>query len=185
MWLIETLLKDIKIFQVDFYNDNRGYFSEIYQKSRYEKLGVKDNFVQENHSRSHKNVLRGLHFQFKKPQSQLITIIRGKVFYAFVDVRPNSLNFKKSSTFVLEENKINQVYTPPGYAGGFLVLSDFADVHYKVSQNYDNLDEGGICWNDSDLKIKWPTLNPILNERDVCLPCISEIKFSDLPIVNS
>ena len=181
MKLIETLLNDVKIFQIDFFNDSRGFFSEIYQKKRYKNFGILDDFVQENHSRSKKNVLRGLHFQCKKPQSQLISIIRGRVFYAFVDVRPSSKNFKKFGTYIFEENKINQIYTPPGYAGGFLVLSKFADIHYKVSENYDKHDEGGVIWNDNDLNIEWPVLNPKMNERDKSLPSLSQIKISNFP----
>ena len=179
------LLNSIIPLHIDVYNDTRGFFSEIYQKNKYHNHGIKDYFVQDNHSRSKKNILRGLHYQIKKPQSQLVTILNGKVFYVCVDLRINSPNFKKHCTIILEEKKINQLYVSKGFASGFFVLSSYADVHYKVSQEYDKDDEAGINWADEELSINWPNLNPILNERDKLYPKLSRVDKKNLPLVKN
>ena len=148
------------------YQDERGFFLETYHESRYREVGIQDHFVQDNQSRSQKNVLRGLHFNKNKPQAQLVTIMRGHIFDVVVDIRPKSSTYGKWFGAELSEDGVRQIYMAPGFAHGFCVLSDFADLHYKVSQYYDSKDDGGLMWNDLQIQIDWPIRNPIISEKD-------------------
>lgn len=148
------------------YSDDRGFFLEIFSDDQYQNLGIRDNFVQENHSRSTQNVLRGLHFNKKKPQAQLVSIISGAVFDVVVDIRPESITYGEWFGVELREDGIKQIYMPPGFAHGFCVLSSSADLHYKVSQYYNPEDDGGLKWDDSSLGINWPITSPILSTKD-------------------
>lgn len=144
-------------------------------------MGIKDNFVQDNHSRSFKNVLRGIHFQIQNPQAQLVTVMHGKIFDVVVDLRLDSRTFGKWFGVELGENKPCQIYTPPGFAHGFCVLSDFVDLHYKVSREYCENDEGGLNWNDPELAIKWPLKTPLVSCRDENYPFLKSLSIKDLP----
>lgn len=167
MNVIKTSLNDCVIIEPEVYGDERGFFLETFHSSGYKKLaGINLPFVQDNHSRSSKKVLRGLHFQKKKPQGKLVRVVRGKVFDVAVDIRRDSITFGKWEGVILSEENKKQLWVPPGFAHGFLVLSDIADFEYKCTDYYDPSDEGSILWNDPDLDIKWPLNHPILSNKD-------------------
>jgi len=178
MKVIKTPLEGFLIIEPDVYEDDRGFFLETYQEERYHKSGITDKFVQENHSRSAKGVLRGMHFQIKKPQAQLVTVIQGTIFDAVVDIRKKSKTFGKWHGIKLNaDSKKRQVYMAPGFAHGFCVLSDFADLHYKVSGKYNPHDEGGLYWNDPQVGVKWPGSTFRIKQRDKNFPFLEEIDF--------
>jgi dTDP-4-dehydrorhamnose 3,5-epimerase len=159
-------LEGILLIEPKLYPDERGFFLESFKKEKYQDLGIFEEFVQENHSRSHKNVLRGMHFTKNKPQAQIVTVIRGRVFDVVVDIRKNSSTFGQWFGTELSSEGIRQIYMPHGFAHGFCVLSDCVDLHYKVSQRYDSTDNGGLIWNDDQIKIDWPIKNPIISLKD-------------------
>jgi dTDP-4-dehydrorhamnose 3,5-epimerase len=159
-------LNGILLIEPAVFKDDRGFFLENYQELNYKRIGVTENFVQDNHSRSKRNVLRGLHFTKNKPQAQLLTVIRGKIFDVVVDIRKDSETFGKWFGIELSDAGPRQIYMAHGFAHGFCVLSDYADLHYKVSQHYEPDDEGGLLWNDPDISIEWPINNPIVSSRD-------------------
>jgi len=167
MKTFETKLEGCFEIEPKVFGDSRGFFLESFQKNRYQELlGIDKEFVQDNHSRSSRNVLRGIHSQLKKPQGKLVRVVRGEVFDVAVDLRPNSGSFGKwHSTILSEENK-KQFWVPPGFGHAFLVLSDFADFEYKCTDYYDPEDEFSILWDDPDLGIGWPIKNPLLSSKD-------------------
>lgn len=146
--------------------DSRGFFLETFEEAEYRKLGITEKFVQDNHSRSMKNVLRGLHYTKRRAQAQIVTVMRGRIFDVVVDIRRGSPTFGKWHGAELCDEGPRQVYMPHGFAHGFCVLSDYADLHYKVSQRYDPDDEAGLVWNDSDVEIDWPLKEPLVSQRD-------------------
>ncbi len=162
------------------FEDERGFFMETYSYREFEKAGITEKFVQDNHSKSMKGVLRGLHFQIKPfAQSKLVRCVKGEIFDVAVDLRKGSPTFKKwFGIFLSEENK-KILYIPKGFAHGFVVLSDVAEVEYKVDNFYSREHERGIIWNDPDLGINWPVEKPILSEKDKILPRLSELKVED------
>jgi len=167
MEVIQTEIPDVKIVQPKVYGDDRGFFLETFEQKRYqEMLGINLNFVQDNHSRSQKDVLRGLHFQTKNPQGKLVRVVRGKVFDVAVDIRKDSKTYGKWISVVLSEDNKTQLWIPPGLAHGFLVLSDIADFEYKCTNYYDPTSEACLLWNDPTVNIKWGISNPILSEKD-------------------
>jgi len=166
MKIYETPLIGFKIIEPDLFQDDRGFFLECYNYNRYKKHGINDIFLQENHSRSKQNVLRGMHYQIHHPQAQIVTVMRGHIFDVVIDLRPNSKTFGNWHGVELNEDGPRQVYMAPGFAHGFVVLSDWADMHYNVSAHYDPSDEGGVLWNDPDISIQWPVTNPILSLKD-------------------
>ena len=177
MKVVKTKLKDCVVIEPKVFGDERGFFLETFQLSRYaEEAGITLPFVQDNHSRSSKGVLRGLHFQIKKPQGKLVRVVKGEVYDIAVDIRPHSNTFGQWEGVILSEENKKQLWVPPGFAHGFLVLSDVADFEYKCTDYYDPSDEGSILWSDPDLKIDWPILNPILSEKDSLAPCLKDIK---------
>lgn len=159
-------LEGVLLIEPTLYGDSRGFFLESYQQDRYHAVGIREEFVQDNHSRSAKNVLRGMHFTKNIPQAQILTVMRGKIFDVVVDVRKSSPTFGKWFGTELSDSGLRQIYMPHGFAHGFCVLSDFADLHYKVSAKYDPKDEGGLLWNDPEVGIEWPLNNPSVSERD-------------------
>jgi len=173
-------LDGILLIEPIFYQDERGFFMESFQKERYAEVGITEEFVQDNHSRSVKNVLRGLHFTRKKPQSQIVTVMRGKIFDVVVDIRVNSPTFGKWFGIELSDGGQRQIYMPHGFAHGFCVLSDWADLHYKVSQKYDPTDEGGLNWNDPEIKIQWPLKEIVMSNRDKGHPYLTQLNPSRL-----
>ena len=183
MRIEQTALPGLFLIAPRCFVDERGFFLESYQQLRYRAAGVVDDFVQDNHSRSAKNVLRGLHFQVKHPQAQIVTVMRGRIFDVAVDLRPDSPTFGRWFGAELSDDGSRQVYMAPGFAHGFCVLSDVADLHYKVSRNYDHADEGGLCWNDPDIGIRWPVAAPRVSARDSAFPRLRQLDRSVLPHV--
>ena len=167
MNIVKTSLNDCVIIEPKVFGDERGFFLETFHLHRYNELaGIDLSFIQDNHSRSSKKVLRGLHFQKKKPQGKLVRVVRGEVFDVAVDIRRESTTFGRWEGVILSEENKKQFWVPPGFAHGFLVLSDVADFEYKCTDYYDPSDEGSILWSDPDLDIKWPLNNPILSDKD-------------------
>lgn len=169
------------VIEPDRFADSRGHFLESYQRERYAGAGIADDFVQDNVSRSVKHVLRGLHFQVRRPQAQLVTVTRGRVFDVAVDLRSGSPSFGRWFGAVLSEDGPRQLYMAPGFAHGFCVLSDGADLHYKVSRIYDPHDDGGLLWSDPDLAIDWPVGAPLVSARDAGFPPLRDLKPAQLP----
>lgn len=175
MKIIARPLAGIMVLEPERFSDNRGFFLESFELERYRAIGVTENFVQDNHSRSLRNVLRGLHFTRIKPQAQIVTVIRGRIFDVVVDVRRASPTFGKWFGTELCDEGPRQIYMAPGFAHGFCVLSEYADLHYKVSQRYDPTDDAGLFWNDPGVGIKWPVDAPIVSDRDNTHPRIGSI----------
>lgn len=183
MKIISTSLDGLLLIEPKFFQDDRGFFLESYQLGRYRNAGIRDDFVQDNQSRSAKGVLRGLHFQVKRPQAQMVTVMRGRIFDVAVDLRLTSRTFKQWFGVELSDAGPRQLYMAPGFAHGFCVLSDYADLHYKVSRIYDHSDEGGLLWNDPDIGICWPINAPSLSLRDAAYPELKDIGVDLLPHV--
>jgi dTDP-4-dehydrorhamnose 3,5-epimerase len=181
MNVTETGLAGLKVIAPRYFRDERGYFLESFCKPRYRDAGIADDFVQENHSRSNKGILRGLHFQVRRPQAQLVTVMRGTVFDVAVDLRPGSKTFAQWFGAELSDEGACQMYMAPGFAHGFCVLSDVADLHYMVGRVYDHSDEGGLLWNDPDIGIRWPVAAPLVSARDAAYPKLRELGPEKLP----
>jgi len=172
MNVLKTKLHDCVIIEPKVFGDERGFFLETFQAERYAELaGITLPFVQDNYSRSLKAVLRGLHYQKTKPQGKLVRVVRGEVYDVAVDIRQDSTTFGQWEGVILSEENNRQFWVPPGFAHGFLVLSDTADFEYKCTDYYDPSDEGSILWNDPELAITWPTSSPIVSAKDeIALP---------------
>jgi dTDP-4-dehydrorhamnose 3,5-epimerase len=183
MYIKETELSGLLLIDPQCFHDERGFFLESFHAERYRAHGIADHFVQDNHSRSRQSVLRGLHFQVKRPQAQIVTVIRGRIFDVAVDLRSDSATFGRWYGVELSDAGPRQLYVAPGFAHGFCVLSEFADLHYKVSQLYDYSDEGGLLWNDQDVGILWPIANPIVSLRDGAYPSLRQLDRLHLPQV--
>jgi dTDP-4-dehydrorhamnose 3,5-epimerase len=169
MKIIETAIPDVKIIEPAVFGDERGFFFESFNlKAFKEQAHIYDDFVQDNHSRSPRHVLRGLHYQIRNPQGKLVRVVTGEVYDVAVDIRRGSPTYGKWVGVVLSESNKRELWIPKGFAHGFLVLSDSADFLYKTSDFYDPSAERSILWNDPDLAIQWP-LNgsqPILSAKD-------------------
>lgn len=167
MRVTETHLKGVKIIEPKVFGDHRGFFKETFNKERYEQeVGIKLQFVQDNYSHSHKGVLRGLHFQKNNPQGKLVSVINGAVYDIAADIDPESSTYGQYVGIELSSDNHRQLWIPPGYAHGFVVLSDKVDFFYKCTSYYDPLDEDGISWNCSLLSIDWPIKSIQLSEKD-------------------
>lgn len=177
MNVIKTDVAGAVIIEPKVFGDERGFFLETFQAERYKELaGINLDFVQDNHSRSGKNVLRGLHFQKTRPQGKLVRVVRGEVFDVAVDIRKDSPTYGQwAGVYLTEENK-RQFWVPPGLAHGFVVLSDVADFEYKCTDYYDPTDEGCLIWNDPEVGIIWPEgIEPILSAKDSIGKTLNEI----------
>ncbi|KUM44223.1 dTDP-4-dehydrorhamnose 3,5-epimerase [Pseudomonas sp. EpS/L25] len=167
MQVFETAIPDVKLIEPKVFGDDRGFFLESFQAERYaQQAGITLPFVQDNHSRSARNVLRGLHFQRSKPQGKLVRVVRGEVLDVAVDIRRGSPTFGNVVAEILSEDNKRQLWIPPGLAHGFVVLSETADFEYKCTDYYDPSDEGSLIWNDPDLNIDWRVTDPILSAKD-------------------
>ena len=167
MKISHSKLKGCVIIEPRVFGDDRGFFLETFQAARYkQEAGIDLPFVQDNHSRSARGVLRGLHFQKTKPQGKLVRVVRGEVYDVAVDIRKGSATFGECEGVILSEDNKKQFWVPPGFAHGFVVLSDIADFEYKCTDFYDSTDEGSILWSDPDLGIQWPVQNPIVSAKD-------------------
>ena len=184
MQILENPISGCLLIEPKCFVDSRGFFLETFQQERYREIGVIDNFVQDNHSRSTKNVLRGLHFQVINPQAKLVSVLRGAIFDVGVDVRKNSSTFGRWFGAILSDENHRQMYLASGFAHGFCVISDVADVQYKIGPIYDPFDENGILWNDPDIGIKWPVEFPIISNRDKHYKRLAETNLDNLPRVS-
>lgn len=177
MNVIETCLPGVVIIEPKVFGDERGFFLETFQRDRYKELaGIELEFVQDNHSRSAKGVLRGLHFQKTKPQGKLVRAVSGEVFDVAVDINPASPTYGQYASCILSEQNKRQFWVPPGYAHGFVVLSEFADFEYKCTDYYDPSDEGSLIWSDPDVGIDWPLENPTLSAKDSVAPTLKQLR---------
>ena len=171
------------ILEPRVHEDPRGFFMESYNRRRFAELGIAHDFVQDNHSRSSRGVLRGLHYQLAQPQAKLVRATRGHVFDVVVDIRRGSPSFGRWAGAELSDSNRLELYAPAGFAHGFLVLSEVAEFQYKCSDFYDAADERGLPWDDPDLAIAWPLdgLEPILSARDRAWSPLAGIAAEDLP----
>ena len=171
-------LEGLVLVKPTIFKDGRGFFIEAYKRGDFEKAGIKEEFVQDNHSRSLKGVLRGLHFQ-RDPHAQgkLVRCIRGRIFDAAVDIRKGSATFGRWAGFELNEDNSWMLYIPPGFAHGFLVLSDDAEIIYKCTSEYSPADDGGIRWNDPQIAVAWGINNPVVSEKDKNLPLLKDAEL--------
>src|SRR3954452_13300563 len=163
------------IVEPDVHADSRGFFLETYQAARYREHGIAGPFVQDNHSRSTAGTLRGLHLQIQHPQGKLIRAVEGEIFDVAVDVRRGSPTFGRWVGLKLSAESFRQIYIPPGFAHGFVVVSPAAQVEYKATDFYDPAGELGIAWNDPALAITWPFTEPILSARDARPPMLADV----------
>ena len=160
-------IPEVVLIEPKVFGDARGFFFESFnQKAFNEATGTNHQFVQDNHSRSAKGVLRGLHYQIQQPQGKLVRVVRGAVFDVAVDIRKSSPTFGRWVGAELSEDNQHQLWVPPGFAHGFVALSDLADFLYKTTDYYAPQYERSILWNDSDLNIEWPIDDPILSIKD-------------------
>ena len=169
-------ISDVILIKPVFFKDERGFFVETYKESDFIQNGIKENFVQDNYSKSFAKVLRGLHYQ-KSPYSQakLVRCVKGEILDVAVDIRPESPTFKQHIKVQLTEDNQELVYIPKGFAHGYVVLSDTAEIHYKVSAEYNPSAERGILWNDEEIGIDWEIdFEPIISSKDKSLPKIKE-----------
>jgi dTDP-4-dehydrorhamnose 3,5-epimerase len=174
----KTDIEGVYIIEPQCFGDGRGYFMETYQKDLFDEAGLNYNFVQSNQSKSHKGVLRGLHFQTRKPQAKLVRVLEGEVYDVAVDLRKNSPTYGKYVGVVLSGENKRQFMIPRGFAHGFVVLSETATFAYKCDDFYHPEDEGGIMWNDPEIGIEWPYKGePLLSEKDKKHPSLKESKI--------
>lgn len=174
---IETRVKDVYIIEPTVYGDNRGFFMETYCYEEFRNAGLGMVFVQDNHSKSKKGVLRGLHFQKEHPQGKFIRVVKGAVYDVAVDLRKSSPTFGKWVGVELTEENKKMLYIHEGFAHGFVTLKDNTEFLYKCTDYYHPEDEGGLIWNDQDLNISWPINNPVLSEKDKKWPTLKQLNF--------
>jgi dTDP-4-dehydrorhamnose 3,5-epimerase len=178
---LETRLDGLALIQPAVHPDSRGFFHETYRRDTYATLGVDVEFVQDNHSRSTRGVVRGMHFQIGDGQAKLIRCARGSILDVVVDIRRGSPTFGEWEGFDLDDEQLLQLYVPVGFAHGFCVTSHVADVVYKCSSYYDGAIERGIRFDDPDVGIEWPSdLRLLPSDRDVAAPLLREVE-SELP----
>ena len=177
---IENLdINDIKLIKTKRHDDSRGFFQQNYHFKDYSDLGIKNDFVQDNWSYSHKGVLRGLHYQEKNSQAKLVQVIKGSIFDVAVDLRSKSPTFGKWVGKTLSDKNGYQLFIPRGFAHGFLVLESNTSLVYKCDDYYNSNDERGIIWNDPTINVKWPFFNNlIISNKDQCLPSLEETNFN-------
>ena len=165
---------EVLLIEPDVFSDARGFFMETFHAAKFTQQGLPEVFLQDNHSRSVRGVLRGLHYQLEHPQGKLVRVVTGEVFDVAVDIRKGSPLFGKWVGAVLSEDNQQQLYVPPGFAHGFCTLSEQADFLYKCTNLYTPGDEYGIAWDDPDLAIEWPQLDYLLSDKDLGNPRLSE-----------
>ena len=177
MLISETNLKGVLLFGPNVHSDGRGFFKEIFHAERYREAGITGEFVQDNYSKSKKGVLRGLHYQVTKAQGKLVSCMRGTILDVVADINPTSPTFGKYYSAELSEKNHLQLWVPPGYAHGFCVISDDAEVTYKCTEYYDPSSERGIIWNDDTLSIDWPVKDPTISPKDNEWPSLLNSEF--------
>jgi dTDP-4-dehydrorhamnose 3,5-epimerase len=172
---VETVLEGPILLQPTIHGDSRGFFVETYRKAEYAKLGIVEDFLQDNHSRSTRGVVRGIHFQLPPGQAKLVRVAAGSIYDVVVDLRRESPTYGQWEGHELSEENMRQLYVPIGFGHGFCVLSDVADVAYKLSSPYDPATEAGIAWDDPDVGVDWQVSEPLLSERDRNAPKLADV----------
>ena len=170
MRVLETALPEVRVLEPTVHRDDRGFFLESFRADRLEAVGISETFVQDNHSRSIARTLRGLHWQWRRPQAKLIRVVAGAIFDVVVDIRRRSPGFGRWVGVNLSSDDFRQLYVPIGFAHGFCVLTETADIEYKCSDYYDPAGEAGLRWDDPVVGINWPVNEPILSSRDARHP---------------
>jgi dTDP-4-dehydrorhamnose 3,5-epimerase len=178
---VSTSLPEVWEIQPKVFRDARGFFLETYNQQKFADFSLPDVFVQDNHSRSEKGTLRGLHFQLRHAQSKLCRVVEGEVLDVAVDIRIGSPNFGKWTSVLLSAERQNQIYIPKGFAHGFVALSDTVQFLYKCSDFYDPTSEYGIIWNDPGLAISWGIANPLISEKDAKYSTLAAMPREFLP----
>ena len=178
---IDISLPGACLIEPNVFPDDRGLLFEIYHESKYADIGIPDRFVQDNHARSDRGTLRGLHYQLKRPQAKLCRVVRGEVLDVIVDIRYGSPDFGRHEAVVLSDKNKLQLYVPGGFAHGYLVLSDTAEFLYKCSDFYFPEWDRGIAWNDPEVGIRWGLDSPILSGKDRRHPKLAEVPTAELP----
>ncbi|MCL4164893.1 UNVERIFIED_CONTAM: hypothetical protein GTU68_046408 [Idotea baltica] len=176
MIVSETSLSGVLVIEPVVHGDKRGFFTETFSAQRYKEAGIPLDFVQDNHSRSQRGVLRGLHAQKQRPQGKLVRCSYGEVYDVAVDIDRNSETFGKYIGVTLSDTNCRQLYVPPGYLHGFLVISPVADFEYKCTDYYYPEDEIGVVWDDPDIAIDWPIKAPQISDKDAKLPRLNQIR---------
>ncbi|MGY0560295.1 dTDP-4-dehydrorhamnose 3,5-epimerase [Luteimonas sp. A277] len=182
MRVTRTGLPDCLILEPRQFGDERGWFMESWHRERYSELGVGPDFVQANLSHSKTNVLRGLHYQWPNPQGKLVSVLEGEVYDVAVDIRRGSPHFGHWTAAVLSADNRRQIWVPPGFAHGFVVLSGPSVVSYLCTAAYDAKADAALAWNDSELAIDWPVANPHLSAKDAAAPRLAELAPERLPL---
>ncbi|HVR74242.1 MAG TPA: dTDP-4-dehydrorhamnose 3,5-epimerase [Planctomycetota bacterium] len=170
-----TELEGAVIIEPEVHRDARGFFLETYHARKYEQGGLPAVFVQDNHTRSARGTLRGMHAQRHRPQGKLVRVIEGEIFDVAADLRKGSPTFGRWISVVLSAENFKQLYVPPGFVHGFAVTSEAAEVEYKCTDFYDPSDELGVIWNDPDLAIRWPFDDPVLSRKDQSNPRLADV----------
>jgi dTDP-4-dehydrorhamnose 3,5-epimerase len=176
MQFLPTKISDVILVEVQKFSDHRGFFMETYHAKNFNDGGISAKFVQDNHASSQKNTLRGLHYQLKYPQGKLVRCIQGEILDIAVDIRKNSLTFGQWVGEILSSENARQLYVPSGFAHGYVVRSERAEVEYKCTELYCPEDDYGILWNDPAIGIDWGIKNPILSEKDKQQPLLKDVK---------
>lgn len=177
MEVSKTPLEGLLVVKLDVHGDERGFFIERFHAEKFKELGLPHDFLQDNHSRSTQNVLRGLHCQHTPAQGKLVGVIRGKIWDVAVDIRPDSKTFGQYFAIELDDTNGKLLWVPPGFAHGFCVLSEgLTDVIYKTTANYNPAGETGIAWDDPEINVKWPVENPIISAKDQNQQSFSQYK---------
>lgn len=182
MKVIETSLPGVRVLEPQVFGDNRGYFYESYHQSRYRELGITQDFVQTNVSRSEKGVLRGLHYQWPHPQGKLVNVLEGEVYDVAVDIRRGSPHFGQWTGVILTATNHRHFWIPEGFAHGFCVLSESATFTYQCTALYDHQADAGIRWNDGAIGVDWPISDPLLSDKDRKTPLLEDVETDRLPI---
>jgi dTDP-4-dehydrorhamnose 3,5-epimerase len=173
--VLPTQLESVVALEPDVHGDDRGFLVETFRENAWAEAGIGLDFVQENHSRSVKNTLRGIHFQTEPGQAKLVHCLRGRIWDVAVDLRHDSPTYRQWEGFLLDDETHRQLLVPVGFGHGFCVLSDESDVAYKLSSYFDPATEAGIAWNDPEINIEWPVSEPLLSERDKTAPKLAEL----------
>ena len=177
---LSTRFEGLVLIAPDIRGDERGFFLETFRADTYREMGIDVDFIQDNHSRSVRGTLRGLHFQTNPGQAKLVRCARGAIFDVVLDIRLSSPTFGEHQSFLLDDRDHHQLFVPIGFAHGFCVVSDEADVTYKVSSYYDSATEAGIAWDDPDLGIQWPVSDPLVSNRDQSNPSLASLSSTTL-----
>lgn len=181
MKVTPTPLPGLLVIEPQVFGDERGFFLESFQAPRFAEHGITAPFVQDNHSRSLRGVLRGLHYTVRRPQAQTVYVSHGRIFDVAVDLRRGSPTFAKWFGIEIDGDAPRMLYLPPGFAHGFCVLSERADVHYKTTHTYASDDEFGLRWNDPDIGVAWPIADPLVKLRDAAFPTLAQLTADQLP----